>query len=173
MLRRRRTARRVDLDARSRRSLRRRLGVHGRAVGGVDRRTTGGRRRARERLADLQLERAEDRVLGADLAEALEDRARADQVAELTPRDRPRLREEERRVAVLGRLRDRLFGEREHAIPVAALPPVGVAQVVERAFVLGIELDRLLEELRARVDVLVTRHPARSERERETRTTLA
>ena len=99
-----------------------------------------------------------------DLAEALEDRARADQVAELTPRDRAGLREEERRVAVLAGVRDRFFGEREDAIPVAALAAVRVAQVVERAFVLGIELDRLLEELRARVDVLVTRDPARAER---------
>ena len=53
-------------------------------------------RRRSERLADLRLERAEDRVLGADLAEALEDRARADQVAELAPREVARLREKER-----------------------------------------------------------------------------
>src|SRR5690606_13847832 len=79
------------------------------------------------------------------------------------------LREQEGRVAVLAGLRDRLLGEREHTIPVAALPTVSVAEVVERALVLGIELDRLLEELRAHVDVLVARHPARAEREGEAR----
>ena len=93
-------------------------------------------------------------------------------VPELAPRDGAGLREEERRVAVLAGVRDRLFGEREHAIPVAALAAVGVAQVVERAFVLGIELDRLLEELRACVDVLMTRHPARAEDVRQLRAHL-
>ena len=111
-------------------------------------------------------------MLGLDVAETLEHRSGADQISELTPRDGAGLREEERRVAVLAGMRDGLFGEREDAIPVAALAAVGVAQIVERAFVLGIELDRLLEELRADVDVLVPGHPAGAEDMRHLRATL-
>ena len=146
--RRRRRVLRVDLRGRDR----------------SDRRNARQRgRRVRELLADLCLEGEEHRMLRLDVTEPLEHRSCADQIAELTPRDRAGLREKERRVAVLAGMRDRLFGEREHAIPVAAFATVGVAQVVERALVLGIELDRLLEELRAGVDVLMTRDPARPE----------
>ncbi len=86
-----------------------------------------------ELLSDLRFERAELRVIGMGGREAREDVLRANQVAHLAPRDRARLREEERRVAVLAGVRHRLFGEREHAIPVAALLAVHLAQEEERA----------------------------------------
>ncbi len=66
-----------------------------------------------------------------------------------------------------------LLGEREHAIPVAPLLPVRLAQVEEGAVVVRIELQRFLEEVRADVDVLVAQDPSRPERERQARSLLA
>ena len=116
-------------------------------------------------LADLRLERAKLRVLGRDDAQPLERQARADQVAELPPRDGASLGEEERAVAVLD-ARRRFLGEVEHASPVARLLAVGLAKEEERALVLGVELQRLFEEARADLEVLVAKHPARPEGER-------
>ena len=117
-------------------------------------------------LADLGLEGAQLRVLGRNGAQALERQARTDQVAELPPRDRARLGEQEGAVAVLD-ARRRFLGEIEHAGPVARLLAVGLAQEEERALVLRIEPQRLFEEPRAHFEVLVAKHPARPERERQ------
>jgi hypothetical protein len=107
-------------------------------------------------------------MLGRQGAEPLERAARADQVAELTPRDGPCLREQERVVPVLG-ARGGLLGDRQDAIPVAPLLAVRLAQEEKRPLVVRVELERLLEEARAHVDVLVSEHPARAERQREPR----
>ena len=98
----------------------------------------GGRRRGPagtrlERLADLHLERADLRVLRRDRDQALEVPSRAHHVAELAPRDRARLNEQERRGAVLSGLRDGFLGELDHALPVPALLSVGLAEELERS----------------------------------------
>ncbi len=129
-----------------------------------DRRGLGGPWRGLQRLADLRFERAKLRMFGRDDAQALERQTRTDQVAELTPRDRPGLRQEERAVAVLD-ARRRFLGEVEHTGPVAGLLSVGLAQEVERALVLGVEPERLLEEARTHLEVLVPKHPAGPEGE--------
>ncbi len=121
--------------------------------------------RGLQRLADLRLERAKLRMLGRDDAEALEREARPDQVPELPPRDRARLGEQEGAVAVLDARRG-FFGEVEHAGPVAGLLSVGLAQEVERALVLRVEPQCLLEETRAHFEVLVPKHPTGPEDER-------
>ena len=142
----------------------------------------GARRRARRReqrrsdsgcvfqvLANLRFEREELRVLGRHDREALEAGAGAHQVAHLPPRDDARLREHERRVAVFARARRGLFGEREHAIPVAAFATVSLPQIVEGPFVFRVESKRLFEEARSDFDVLVPRDPARAKQHRHRR----
>ncbi len=107
-----------------------------------------------EGLADLRLEGPELRVLGRDGAQTLERETGANEVAELAPRDGAGLREEEGAVAVLDAGRG-LFGQIEDAGPVAGLLSVGLAEEEEGAFVLRIELERLLEEASADLEVLV------------------
>ena len=125
-----------------------------------------------EGLADLRFEGAQLGVLGRHRAQSLERHPRADQVAELPPRDEPRLRQEERAPAVVRASRG-LFGDGQHPIPVAPLLSVRLAQEEEGALVRGVELEGLLEEAGADVDVLVAQDPPGPERERERSPTLA
>jgi hypothetical protein len=88
----------------------------------------GGRRHGlrarRERLADLQLERRDARVLRGDQLQALEPAARLHQVPLVAPRDGAALGEQVRRLAaVLGDLLD----QAEDAVPVALLGAPEVA----------------------------------------------
>ena len=125
--------------------------------------------RRAEALANLRFESTQLRVIRRHGREASERFACANEVAELTPRDRPGLREEVRRVPVAAALRCRFLGEGGHARPVPRLFAINICEELEGALVLGVEPHGLLEPLRAEVGVLVTCRPARPKHEREAR----
>jgi hypothetical protein len=105
--------------------------------------------------------------------ESLERGTRSDEVPHLSPRDEAGLREQEGGVTVVAGVRRRLFGQREHAIPIAALLAVRVRQEEERAFILRIELDGALEKFCPALEALVARDPPRAEHECHLRTSPA
>ncbi len=111
-------------------------------------------------------------MLRRESTQSFERVASADQVAEIPPGDGARLRQEERAPTVLGAGRG-LLGEREHAVPVPALLAVHLAEKEKRALAVGIELERLLEETRSDLEVLVPQDPPRAERERPAGASLA
>ncbi len=105
-------------------------------------------------------------MIGDERLETLEAHPRANEIPQAAPRDRACLRQEEREVLGRRLLRRRLFGEAEHALPIAALLAAQVAQVLEGAFVRRVVAHGLLEPARAYFEVAVARAPAHAKRER-------
>ncbi len=120
-------------------------------------------------FADLCLEGQERGVPGLDPAEPLEEFARADQIAALTPGHQPARSEQIARRRRYARAIGQLVRQADHTFPVRAPHANGVFQERERRLATRIEAQRLLQELTADFQVLMAERPACAEAKRRVR----
>jgi hypothetical protein len=102
-------------------------------------------------------------VIRREARETLEIRSGADQIAELPPGMQPGAREQERRPRRVPRSSRELIGEGDDLRPVAPHGSVDLTQIRERCLVRRIPIERLSDELRGHLVVLVPHGPASAE----------